>query len=76
MEPAVIGTITKQYLSEGELKEVRRIAEKSLITEKELDFVIAMAGRSTRLPMTPIPSGIEVLIQQIGANFSIMRTSN
>ncbi|MFY9154100.1 MAG: hypothetical protein WAO52_18920 [Prolixibacteraceae bacterium] len=76
MEPCEIGIIKKTYLSEGELREVKRIAEKSLVTEKELDFVIAMAGRSTRIALNPVPPGIEVRIQPDGTNFSIMRISN
>lgn len=75
MEPVEIGIIMKVYLSDGELREVKRIAGKSLITERELDFIIAMAGRTTRLPKAPVSPGIEVLIRSDGFNFSIVNVN-
>jgi len=70
-----IGIIMKVYLSNGELREVARIAAKSqsgLCSEKELDFIIAMAGRTCRLPFPPAPPCNEVLIKSDLYQFTII----
>lgn len=77
MEPNEIGFIMLAYLSDGELKEVRRIGAKGSITEKELDFIIAMAGRTAKIPFKPIkPPANEVLIRSDGYNVSIVSVSH
>lgn len=75
MESPEIGIILKTYLSDGELREVARIAAKSQsgsYSEKELDFIIAMAGRTCKMPLTPPPPGNEVLIRSEEGQFSIV----
>lgn len=75
MESSEIGIILKTYLSDGELREVARIAAKSQTgsySEKELDFIIAMAGRTCKMPVTPPPPGNEVLIKDYLGQFTIV----
>lgn len=70
-----VGVIMKLHLSGGELREVARIAAKSQsgsYSEKELDFIIAMAGRTCRMPVTPPPPGNEVLIRSDECQFTIV----
>lgn len=70
-----VGVIMKLHLSGGELREVARIASKSQsgsYSEKELDFIIAMAGRTCRMPVTPPPPGNEVLIKDYFGQFTIV----
>jgi hypothetical protein len=75
MKSPEIGIIMKTYLSDGELREVERIAAKSQsgsYSEKELNFIIAMAGRTCKMPLKPPPPGIEVLIRSEEGKFSIV----
>jgi hypothetical protein len=72
MKSPEIGVIMKMYLSGGELREVQRIAAKTFVTEKELDFVIAMAGRTCKMPIQVKPPVNEVLIRSNGLQFSIV----
>ena len=73
-EPEEIGIVMLTYLSDGELKEVRRIEAKGSINERELDFIIAMAGRTGKIPFKPVkPPVNEVLIRNEYDKFSIVR---
>lgn len=75
MDHSEIGTIMKMYLSGGELREVQRIAEKPIISEKELDFIIAMAGRTCKFPIQVKPPLNEVLIRSNGFHFTVFSVS-
>lgn len=75
MENTEIGIIMKVYLSDGELREVARIAAKSqagYCSEKDYNFIIAMAGRTCRLPFPPAPPCNEVLIKNNEDQFTIV----
>ena len=57
--------IYKAFLSAGELAEAERIiAKDGRYTEKELDFMLSIASRTTRMPVSPKPTGIETHIRR------------
>ena len=66
--------IFKAFLSSNELTEVQRIIEKQgRYTEAELDFMLSLASRTTRIPLNPTPAGIETHIRRDeGGIFSIV----
>jgi hypothetical protein len=66
--------IMQVYLSGGELREIQRIAEKSLtgITEREFLFVMEMAARTTRMPIKPRPPLIKTLISKNDLTFKVV----
>ena len=67
--------IMQVYLSGGELNEVKRITAKRWqdVTEREFDFIIAMAARTTRIPIVPKPPFNRALIEHDGIQFKIVQ---
>ncbi|OFX56657.1 MAG: hypothetical protein A2066_14940 [Bacteroidetes bacterium GWB2_41_8] len=67
--------IMQVYLSGGELQEVKRITAKHWkeVTEREFEFIIAMAARTTRMPIVPKPPFSKALIKHNGIQFKIIQ---
>lgn len=64
--------IMQVYLSDEELAKVRQITSKINPTEPEIDFVIELISRTTRIPIESRPPLNKVLISHDGCRFEII----
>ena len=64
--------IMQVYLSDEELAKVQQITSKLNPTEPEIDFVIDLISRTTRIPINPGPPLNKVLISHNGLEFKIV----
>lgn len=65
-------TTIQAYLSDEELTKVQEITSKINPTEPEIDFVIELISRTTRIPIEPQPPMDKVLISHNGFDFKII----